>query len=417
MTFPSSVWEGNLQYITSSVTVTAEGGIPVQVDLDALSLDDDDNYEYTFQLTANTTIDVTFVVIPRYEIKVNSDCGEVILNGYWASDGEICLFKQGENVKLTLWGIGRDRSLKSLKVNETEVTDLYLAQGYYMIENLSADMEITVESEYADIYYIDHNNFNGTICLESTLTGQVNGGSEFIKGSSVTMTVKPAIGYEVAKIILFNEDGDVDITNDYKSNGNKYVLEDLSSDQYFVITTQKKTNSPSSVSFTLDESGMATFCSEYDLDFSSLSDISAYIAIGFSSETGKLMMQKVTEVQVGTGVLIVGKPGSYSIPTKQTSLYYHNMLKVVAEDQTISDIDWSDRYPYYNYVLANGKFNRVDDETPISAYQAYLQVTTNVALDTETISLEFVDMGDMNNDKKVTITDAVMILDQILTNQ
>lgn len=91
----------------------------------------------------------------------------------------------------------------------------------------------------------------------------------------------------------------------------------------------------------------------------------------------------------------MGTSGTCQIPVNATSLFYQNLLKPVDENMNVpnSECDYS---CYSNYVLANGKFNRVDDETPISAYQAYLQVTTNVALDTETISLEFVDMALLN---------------------
>ena len=165
------------------------------------------------------------------------------------------------------------------------------------------------------------------------------------------------------------------------------------------------------------EEGMATFCSEYDLDFSTeaTKDIAAYVAIGYNSETKKVTMLRVTEVQSGTGLLIVGKPGSYTIPVKATSRNYNNMLTAVGEETTLSDTDCYD-ICYDNYLLSGSVFTKAD-ETPIPAYQAYLKLAQIMAHTPESVSLEFIDMGDMNSDAKITITDAVMIVDKILNEQ
>jgi len=70
---------------------------------------------------------------------------------------------------------------------------------------------------------------------------------------------------------------------------------------------------------------------------------------------------------------------------------------------------------YTNYVLSGNAFFSTDFTVP--AYQAYLQLPDPITGGSAPISIELIDMGDMNGDAKITITDAVMIVDKILNEQ
>ena len=254
---------------------------------------------------------------------------------------------------------------------------------------------------------------------------------DFAKGSLATIFVKAPIGHEVSNIHLImyevlDDNGNVvsdqreeDAEIHYNPDTKEYYCEiEINSRIYARITTQKKPDDGTrEIAYSLGSSGIATFCSEYDLDFSTeaTKDLAAYVAIGYNAETKKVMMMRVTEVQRGTGLLIVGKPGSYTIPVTSTSLNYHNMLKPVDEDTTVP-------YSYCygvcsdNYVLSGSVFTRPDNTT-ISAYQAYLQLLRTMVSNVESVSFEFMEMGDVNGDRKITIADAVLIVDKILNEQ
>ena len=285
------------------------------------------------------------------------------------------------------------------------------------------------EASYYFNAYFDESS-TGTIYLKKAMTEkeQING-MDFVEGSVATLFVKVPIGYEVSNIHLimyevYDENGELvsdrieedaaplydDVTNEY------YCEVTITAPTEAIITTQKKPGDGTTDMF-IDDSGMVTFCSEYDLDFSTeaTKDIAAYVAIGYNSETNKLKMMRVTEAQRGTGLLVIGKPGSYTIPMKETSLSYQNLLKAVGEETTLSETNCYD-ICYDNYLLSGSVFTKAD-ETPIPAYQAYLQLPRHVARGTELISMELIDMGDMNGDAKITITDAVMIVDKILNEQ
>ncbi len=131
-------------------------------------------------------------------------------------------------------------------------------------------------------------------------------------------------------------------------------------------------------SLTVSSVGMATYCSADALDFSDVSGIRAYVAAGFNPDNGRLLLMHVNEVPAGTGLVVKGTAGTYSIPVKPTDFYYLNLLKPVFEAMTVPSA--SDGYA--NYVLADGEdgllFYRSDDAT-LSANRAYLQLPAAAA--------------------------------------
>ena len=322
--------------------------------------------------------------------------------------------------------------VKSIKIDDNDITSAF--NGSYLISNLTEDHVITVTlskaeaSYYFDAYFDEFSS--GTTYFKQAMTEKVEtNGMKIAKGTVATLFVKAPVGRKVSNIHLrmyaVDDDygnvvsGEEDAEIRYNPDTKEYYCEvTVTSRISAIITTQKKpSDGTTEISYSLDASGMATFCSEYDLNFSTeaTKDIAAYVAIGYNSETKKVMMLRVTEVQSGTGLLIVGKPGSYTIPVKATSRNYNNLLKAVGEETTLSDTDCYD-ICYDNYLLSGSVFTKAD-WTPIPAYQAYLKLAQIIAHTPESVSLEFIDMGDVNGDAKITITDAVMIVDKILNEQ
>ena len=80
----------------------------------------------------------------------------------------------------------------------------------------------------------------------------------------------------------------------------------------------------------------------------------------------------------GTGLVIKGTPGTYSIPVKATDFYYLNLLKPVFEAATIP----AESDGCANYVLANGEngllFYRSDNAT-LATNRTYLQLPVSSA--------------------------------------
>ena len=134
---------------------------------------------------------------------------------------------------------------------------------------------------------------------------------------------------------------------------------------------------PASTDITMSSNGICTYCSPYDLDFSEVSGLKAYIVSGFGPSTGTLTLTPVTYVPAGEGLLLRGNEGEYLVPTTTTDMYYSNLLKGVTEPTNISPTDGS----YTNFILANGShginFYTLSGEGELAAGKAYLQLPTS----------------------------------------
>ena len=148
------------------------------------------------------------------------------------------------------------------------------------------------------------------------------------------------------------------------------------------------------ITITVGETGFATFCSPYALDFSEVEDIRAYIVSGFNQETGTLVLTRVTEVPAGEGLYIAGMPGNHEIPQTKTSMFYANLLKGVTEPTIISPTDGN----YTNYILSNGSygvgFYTLSQTGTLDAGKAYLQLPTASVAGIKALKIEFDEKDD-----------------------
>ena len=106
---------------------------------------------------------------------------------------------------------------------------------------------------------------------------------------------------------------------------------------------------PTSETLTVGAAGIRTYCSDRDLDFSSVSGIKAYIAIRYETGgTHKVILLQVNDAPAGTGLVLVASSGSFTIPcaVSHTSCK-GNLLKGTTEDITIQPTDGA----FTNYLL------------------------------------------------------------------
>lgn len=103
---------------------------------------------------------------------------------------------------------------------------------------------------------------------------------------------------------------------------------------------------PDNVSKNITSAGWATYCSPYALDFSEVEGLTAYIVTGGAD--GKLTKSVVTSVPAGTGVLLKGAAGDYTIPvaaSSATNVTGNKLTGVTTATQIAAEA---------GYVLMNG---------------------------------------------------------------
>ena len=110
----------------------------------------------------------------------------------------------------------------------------------------------------------------------------------------------------------------------------------------------------------------ATYCSDYDLDFSGATGLEAYIAAGYNTSDGSLLMVKVTSVPAGTGLLLKSTStdgGSFTAQVQASPYVYSNLLTGTTAETTVSASDFilgkkGDKVGFYRAeagTLAAGK--------------------------------------------------------------
>jgi hypothetical protein len=122
----------------------------------------------------------------------------------------------------------------------------------------------------------------------------------------------------------------------------------------------------------ISSAGQTTYCCEFDLDFKDVEGVKAYTATGYDRISGTIWLTRVFQVPANTGILIMGKQGTYNIPRKDTGTYYANLMVGTLNAITINENDGD----YTNYYLSNGTygvgFYKVNGTQDIGAHRAYL---------------------------------------------
>ena len=235
------------------------------------------------------------------------------------------------------------------------------------------------------------------------------------KGGSVQILITPNDNYELESLFV----NETNVTDDIVDN--QYLIEAIQANTTIVATFAVKKEH-----ITISSTGLETYCSEYDLDFSGVPGIKAYIASGYTRQTGTIILKRVTNVPAHEGLVVKGEPGTYKVPHAESSAYYANMLKGNIEPTTITSIE--DKYT--NYYLSDDSndlvFYKVDDTGTMGTHSAYMQLPT-ILLVNETRSLRLIFTeegeeqsvlrGDANLDGEIGMPDVMFIVNHILNGK
>lgn len=144
----------------------------------------------------------------------------------------------------------------------------------------------------------------------------------------------------------------------------------------------------SSVTVSVSEYGVATFCSEYALDFTNVEGLIARVATDYDANSGTVVLEAVGEVPAMTGLFLTGEPGNYEVPVVETDATYTNMFVGTTTDIMLSPTDGE----YTNFILYADKkngasFRPLSATGPLHAHRAYLQIRTDLLVPSTNLNI------------------------------
>ena len=127
-----------------------------------------------------------------------------------------------------------------------------------------------------------------------------------------------------------------------------------------------------------DTDDSESFSSCYDLDFSEIPDLKAYIIDYYDEEDDCMYYKQVYTVPAGTGVILKGPNGTYQIPIKSTNKEYNNYL--VGTNAKIKVHPTNENSTLYNWAYQNQSFRKLSSDVITDAWNIYLQSSANMNL-------------------------------------
>ncbi len=180
--------------------------------------------------------------------------------------------------------------------------------------------------------------------------------------------------------ISFDEDGNADIVSGkaylrYNAASNQNRFRYYKSTSYTgqkAIQLYKYVTTLPTINVPVTAAGYATYCSEYNLDFTNVEGLTAYRATVTVTDTeSKVDFQPVTKVPAGEGVLLKGEATPYSIPVIASADAIENDFIGVLKETEIAETGI--------FVLLNGGngvgFYKTKSAFTVGAHTAYLPAT------------------------------------------
>lgn len=191
------------------------------------------NNSYTISnITSNTTLSVTFEVIPptTYAFTISA-----VGNGYVAFDGNTIRSKtlsfdvvEGTNAVLT-FSADEGNRLKSVKVNGQDVTSSIVG-NQYTITNITANTTIEVVFEAIPTYALNIvASGNGSVTYDGNTVKGKTSTFTIIEGSYVTVQLLADDGYRLKSVTLDGKDVTADVVN------GQYTTDKITTDVTLIV--------------------------------------------------------------------------------------------------------------------------------------------------------------------------------------
>ena len=176
----------------------------------------------------------------------------------------------------------------------------------------------------------------------------------------------------------------------------------------------KQIEEVTSVTITMDDTEKV-YAGDFDLDFSNVEGLKAYTVSDFDAATSTLALKPVQTVPAGKGVILKGTKGTYTVPCANLDEPMEDALCGTISGQFIR----KEQGDSINFMFDQEEhvFKAVDRVYGGQLYrnEAYLSLPSSTVSDDAVIATVInMKLGDTNADGKVSITDAVAIVNYIL---
>lgn len=172
------------------------------------------------------------------------------------------------------------------------------------------------------------------------------------------------------------------------------------------------------VTITLDDTEMV-YAGDFDLDFSQVSGLQAFIAGDYSAGASTIVFDRVQKVPAGKGVILKGTKGTYTVPCVNIEPMMADPLCGTISGRFIRDVQDENVNLYFDKV--EHVFKPVDAVygCQLSRNEAYLSLpASSISGYGGIITPQFktYKIGDASGDGKVDMNDALYILNYLLGN-
>lgn len=166
------------------------------------------------------------------------------------------------------------------------------------------------------------------------------------------------------------------------------------------------------VTITMDDTEMV-YAGDFDLDFSKVDGLKAYVAGDFDKATSTITLNPVQVVSAGKGVILKGAKGTYTVPCKNIEPTATDALCGTISGCFIRNTEGEN--VNYAFDKAEHVFKPVDAAYGclILRNGAYLSLPASFVSGNGSIMTQYVDTGDINTDGQATAQDASLVLQHV----
>jgi hypothetical protein len=164
----------------------------------------------------------------------------------------------------------------------------------------------------------------------------------------------------------------------------------------------------------MNASGIRTYASPYNLDFTEVDGLTAYTVTAVNNNT--LTLTPVNKAPAGIGLLLKGTAdANFNVPTtaNAASIAGNYLVGVLNGETVVQKTETVESVGYTNFILANGSYGidwyTLSEAGAIGANKAYLRLPTSALSSSARLTMEFGDataIAEMRNEKGERRNDA-----------